>query len=365
MKLRSISKVPNFVRVLTVLGALSVPTLAATLKIGDPAPPLLAGKWVQGQPLQAFDSNHVYAVEFWATWWAPCQDSLARLNGISEKYAAKGLVAIGQDVFEKDDSDVAMFVKKMGDKMTYRVALDDKSRDKEGAMAVNWMKAAGQTGVPTIFIVDRLGRIAWIGHPMALEQSVLEEILADQFDVAASGKEFEKQRQKQDQQQVLAQKLSQALKAGNWDAADAAVTEMENTLPEAARYKVSPVRLQILIHRKDYAGAYRLAESTSDAWPNDAYLQNEMAWALATSKGVGPQGLMLAQKIAGRASVAAGGNNSGILDTLARAQFLNGQTNEAVATEQKALNIASDEFKADLKKCLSDYQQGRLPEVKE
>ena len=45
--------------------ATSVP--AASLVVGDPAPMLQTGKWVQGEPVERFDSNHVYVVEFWAT----------------------------------------------------------------------------------------------------------------------------------------------------------------------------------------------------------------------------------------------------------------------------------------------------------
>jgi hypothetical protein len=51
------------------------------------------------------------------------------------------------------------------------------------------------------------------------------------------------------------------------------------------------------------------------------------------------------------------------LDTLARVQFMNGKTNEAVATEQKALDIAPDEQKGFLKKFLTSYQEGKLPKV--
>ena len=338
---------------------------AATLRIGDYAPPLQAGKWLQGEPVRSFDSNHVYVVEFWATWWAPCRTSLSRLNGIAEKYSDRGLVAIAQDVFEKDESSVPAFLNKMDDKITCRMALDDKSQDTEGAMAVSWMKAAGQTGVPIMFVVNRHGRIAWIGHPMLLEQSVIEAILDDKFDSAAYAEQFEKQQGRQDLQKSFLQQLATELKTKDWDAATATVGEIEKGMPVDSRYKISPVRMQILLHRKDFSGAYKLAESTSDSYPNDIYMENEMAWDLASTEGVDRQGLDLAKKLAMRANVAANWKNSGVLDTLARTQFLTGETNEAVATEQKALDVATDEMKPNLKQWLNDYQQGRLPEVKE
>ena len=37
-------------------------------------------------------------------------------------------------------------------------------------MAKTWMTAADQNGIPTAFIVNKEGKIAWIGHPMAMEK---------------------------------------------------------------------------------------------------------------------------------------------------------------------------------------------------
>ena len=51
-------------------------------------------------------------------------------------------------------------------------------------------------------------------------------------------------------------------------------------------------------------------------------------------------------------------------DTLARLQFMTGETNEAVATEQKAVAAEPDEAKGPLQQTLADYQAGKLPDVK-
>jgi len=163
--------------------AVAVPKAEAKLTVGDPAPKLQVAKWVQGDPVKEFDTNHVYIVEFWATWCGPCRASIPHLNELWQKFKDRGLIAIGQDAWEQDDSAVAPFVKKMGDQMTYRVALDDKSQETNGIMAVNWMKAADQNGIPTAFVVNKQGRIAWIGHPMGLNEQILEDILAGRFDI--------------------------------------------------------------------------------------------------------------------------------------------------------------------------------------
>jgi hypothetical protein len=322
--------------VLAGILAAGTPVTAATLKIGDPAPPLQTGKWVQGDPVQSFDSNHVYLVEFWAAWHAPSRGAVPHLNEIWQKYKDRNLIVIGQDVLEQDESVVPKFVKEMGDKMTYPVALDDKSVDPIGVMASNWMKAAGQNGIPIAFIVNRQGRIVWIGQLMALEDSILDQILADKFDITAYAKEFDKRQAAQEQLQALSTKLREDMQNKDWDAAEATVAQIENALPEKARYQVSAVRVQILVGRNDDAGAAKLAGILSDQSPTNAILQNELAWTLATAKDMDQQGLALAERIAGRANTAANGKIAGILDTLARTQFMNGQTNEAVATEQKA-----------------------------
>jgi thiol-disulfide isomerase/thioredoxin len=168
--------------VLVLAAGTMLPLAAATLKAGDPAPKLETGKWVQGEPVKDFQKGKAYIVEFWATWCPPCRASIPHLNETYLKFKDKGLVVIGQDCWEKDESLVAPFVEKMGDKMTYRVALDDKTSNKKGQMAITWMEAAGRNGIPSAFLVDTKGKIAWIGHPMALKEEVIEDVLAGKYD---------------------------------------------------------------------------------------------------------------------------------------------------------------------------------------
>jgi thiol-disulfide isomerase/thioredoxin len=358
----------SLVLALAMLAGLCVPgapASAATLKIGDAAPPLQTGKWVQGDPVRAFDSNHVYVVEFWATWCGPCRVSIPHLNETWQKFKDKNLIVIGQDCWERDESGVPAFVKKMGDQMTYRVALDNKNKEKEGAMAINWMAAAGQDGIPTAFIINRQGKIAWIGHPMALQESVLEQILADKFDVAGFAKEFEKQQQKQDAEMALSRKLNKAMKTNDWETAAAALAEITGSLPEQMRYEVAPTRLEILLGQKNYEAAYELAATSSDAHSDNTGFLNALAWVLASSKNSDARCLALAEKIAERANQPLKDADPAILDTLARAQFRNGKTREAIATEQKALDAAPEGSKNAFAKTLKAYQEGKLPELEE
>ena len=177
---------------------------APTLKIGDPAPALAGGEWVQGDPVQGFEKGKVYILEFWATWCGPCKAAIPHVNELQKKYADKGLVVIGQNCWERDDSKVKPFVTEMGDKMTYRVRMDDKSTTKAGAMAETWMKAAGRNGIPCTFVVGGEGKVLWIGHPMKLTEAMLDEMLAGKFDTAAATAALAKEQEEQAKQQAMA-----------------------------------------------------------------------------------------------------------------------------------------------------------------
>ncbi len=195
---------------LSTLVVFSARAADAALSVGDSAPKLAAGRWMQGDPVKDFEPGKNYVVEFWATWCGPCRESIPHLNELSEKCKSKNLTVIGQDVWERDEAAVAPFIKTMGQKMTYRVALDDKSGDPTGAMATTWMKAAGQNGIPTAFVINAKGKISWIGHPMTLNETVLDTVLSPDYDIKKAAAEFQAQQQAQAQAQLRARRQAQA-----------------------------------------------------------------------------------------------------------------------------------------------------------
>jgi thiol-disulfide isomerase/thioredoxin len=165
--------------------------------IGDSAPKLQTGQWVQGEPVREFDTNHVYVIEFWATWCGPCRVSIPHVNELSEQFRDKGVIFIGQNVWD-DDSAVKSFVKKMADKMTYRVVLDDKSKEPDGFMSNHWWKRkVNHHSIPNVFVIKQ-GRVFWIGDLTHLTAQLLNEILTDHYDLTKAAAEYKKQ-QKENQ----------------------------------------------------------------------------------------------------------------------------------------------------------------------
>ena len=248
---------------------------SATLKVGDPAPKLQVSKWVQGEPVKEFARDKVYIVEFWATWCGPCRVSIPHLNELHTKFKDKGLVVIGQNVWERDQEVVAPFIQKMGSEMTYRVGLDTLEGE-QGKMAQTWMEAAGQDGIPAAFVVDKRGIIAWIGHPMHLNEELLQQVLDAKFDLAQAAADYEARQKADVKQRTLSEEFRRQKQKGEWDAAEATLAEIEKLLPEAERDDLGVTRFELLLDRKDYQGAYKLAARLSDAHPENAMMQKKL-----------------------------------------------------------------------------------------
>jgi thiol-disulfide isomerase/thioredoxin len=394
-------KLNKWQKTLVLLAIAAGPSLALaadepTLTVGDKAPKIQNGKWIQGEAVKDFDKDNAYIVEFWATWCGPCRVSIPHLNEIYTKYKDKGLVVIGQDCWENKDELVAPFVEKMGDKMTYRVALDDKEDSKRGKMAETWMAAAGQNGIPTAFIVNKEGVIAWIGHPMGLKDEIIEQVLAGKYDVAKAAEEFNKQQaesrklnaanmevnramQKKDWDTALAKvdAYEKLLPEGqraqteymrfnifvakqDWDKATAKLDDYEKLLPEARRQQTDFMRFDMLLAKKDYPAAYKVAEKISDAQKENAQIQNELAWRIATDKKIEERDLKLALLMANRANDASQGKDPAILDTLARVKFMQGDKKEALALQEKAVSLADGDMKESMTKTLESYKRGEV-----
>src|SRR6516165_169225 len=167
------------------LTALTFNLKAAALGLGDSAPPLKVSKWVKGGAVNSLESNKTYVVEFWATWRAPT--SIPHLTEMAHTYT--NITFIGVDVWEQaedmasKEAAVNKFVKQMGDKMDYHVAMDTE----EDFMSETWMKAAGQGDIPTAFLVQN-GKIIWIGHPMGGLEASLKEASTGKFDMEKAKK---------------------------------------------------------------------------------------------------------------------------------------------------------------------------------
>ena len=75
--------------------------------------------------------------------------------------------------------------------------------------------------------------------------------------------------------------------------------------------------------------------------------------------------LELAAKAAAKAvEKTEGGESAAMLHSLARVQFLQGKKEEAVKSQELAVERAGDELKKSLEETLASYKDGKLPAAK-
>ena len=357
----------GFFKMLVVAAAvLGAQSGQGALKVGDAAPKLQVGRWLQGDAVKEFEGDKVYIVEFWATWCVPCKASIPHINDLHEKFKDKGLVVIGQNVMENDDALVAPFVKSMAGKMNYRVATDDKTDGGKGRMAQTWFAAAEQKGIPCAFIVNKQGRLVYIGHPMSIKEAELETLLEEPSTAAKDasvGLPADKATAPSPKALELARKAEAEIRARQWGKADATIAELQEILTENFRDIGGLLNLDLLIGQRQVDDALQLARLMCEDFKGNAAVQNAIAMRLAKPEKENTQLLAAAEKIATPISEAAGDQQATALATLARIAFLKGQKPGAVEIQTKAVAAASKKDAPRQQSVLEAYQQGHLPEA--
>lgn len=352
------------------LGLPAICSAEAKLKVGDKAPEIKTGEWVQGDPVKEFSKENVYVVEFWATWCGPCVATIPHLDKLHEELKDKNVVFIGQNCLEQEGTDkVKAFVKKMGEKMSYRVATDDTSSVEGGYMAVNWMDAADQKGIPCAFVVGKDGKIAWIGHPAQLKADLLKEVAAGTFDVKKAAEQQEKEAAAEaaaeEALMKVGEELNNAIEAEEWDKALGIVDKLEKEHPEMAD-QATGMRFGIGARSgKSELIVKSVEKMISGPMGDDPQMLNQIAWAIATElKEPAKEVLEVAAKAAGKAAEKSK-DEPAVLDTVARIQFMQGKKEEAIKTQESAIAKAPDDLKAGMKKALESYKAGKLPDASE
>ncbi|WP_179293671.1 TlpA disulfide reductase family protein [Mesorhizobium sp. WSM3882] len=243
------------------------------LQIGSPAPSIQVESWLRGEPLTSFEPGKVYIVEFWATWCASCVDGMPRLMQLQEKYKDSGVEIIGvaasEDAPTADEArstlDTWLTEKFMN--LNYRIAFDS-----TGGMNTLWMEPSFSFALPTSFVVDRDGQIAFIGYPMQLDE-VLPKVLTGSWRASNKAKSADRERiavgETIAREQALKKKIndiySAAVEKKDWKAALSAIEEGIALMPDNLGLRRSHVNLLLRTMKDMQVGLPVMSQFVRDA----------------------------------------------------------------------------------------------------
>jgi thiol-disulfide isomerase/thioredoxin len=330
---------------ITCAGEASDAAAEAKLDIGDPVP-AYTPEWLQGGPVTWLEPGKLYLVECWATWCGPCRATIPHVDALHRKYSARGLVVIGQNVWEDDRDAVTSFLEEQGDAMSYPVAAND------DAFARDWLKPAGVQGIPHAFLV-RDGRLVWKCHPGELDDATVERLLDGSFDAAAAARAAGRKR-------ALREQAQDQMEAGDWTAARRTLDDIVREQGDDGTEFAQSFRLAVLLGTGQFDTA---ADEMRQEIARDTDEVIGTAWTVANFR-VGLQSPVIMALALEAADKGLTKNHSpGMLALAAELKALAGRQQEAIPLVRQGLDAATRDGKAPayLQKLLAALLAGSVP----
>lgn len=349
---------------------------APAFAIGDTPPALAPMAWIKGEPVKAFERDHVYVVAFFATWCGASRQSMPVLSDVARRYKGK-LTVIGINVRQSERGEatvaaVTQFVQGRGRDMDYTVAMDDPVST---PMFTSWMRAAGMYAIPTAFIIGRDGKLTYVGIPIDPEASygferAVELTVAGTSDLAAARqlqRELGEQMTHYLADRELMKPLDEAMERKDYRAVLVEADKLVAQDPKREA-RVFGDRFSAMLYL-DEAGALafaRKARAAAESREMSQGMASTVASVIAYRPGLSRGAYELAVSYLETAMSGQPSDFNAIFDllALARLQHQLGHGEQAIEAQQRAVDIArgrkdiSAEMMAGLEKTLAEYRAG-------
>ena len=233
------------------------------------------------------------------------------------------------------------FLKKGFDsKMRYTVAIDSKNQSNK-----DWMRAAGQKGIPCAFVVKG-GTIRWIGHPMDGLDTQVAKLCGDT-----------EYAERMKLRKALDEKIQKAASAKNWEEVLSGVNGVLEIEPDMMSYHFAKYHLLVAkLERAEEASKIGRA-IVKDC--EEAERLSEFSWGILTNEELdGARDLKLALDSVSKAMRLSEEKLPSVIDTYARALADTGDLAGAIHWQTKAIELCMDKrMKRMLQKNLESFKK--------
>ncbi len=149
-------------------GDLDVGPAAPVVPPGEPAPDFsLPDRSGRSYSLANFRGRPLL-IDFWATWCGPCRKTMPEVQRLHEQYGRQ-LQVVGINI-EGNSPDVLGYLDEGG--YTFPVLFDSGNWDSIVALSY------GVSSIPRTFLLDRIGRVLYVGHPRGLSEEQIQAAIA-------------------------------------------------------------------------------------------------------------------------------------------------------------------------------------------